>query len=289
MKTRDYTDVGAVLVNFNGGYSLCAAIASLRREGVKDIVCVDNGSSDGSWEALAAEDPDVTILHLANLGFGKGVNRGVIELHTPYVMSLNPDATLEPGALATMRSVLETRPEVAVVGPRTVGIDGVFYPSARRFPRLGDAIGHALVGMITKKNPWSRRYLRRDESSSKEGVVDWVSGSAMLLRRSAFDAVGGFCPEYFMYLEDTDLCWQFRKHGWQVWYEPAATVVHEGGTSTSKVPLKMAAAHHRSALRFAVRTTTGLGRLFLPVIAVGLGIRLVVDWARLSVKKLRKS
>ena len=104
-------------------------------------------------------------------------------------------------------------------------------------------------------------------------MVEWVSGTAMLVRRTAFEEVGGFDEDYFMYVEDVDLCWRLRKAGWDVRYAPTAGVVHAIGGSSEARPLRMIAAHHRSLLRFAVRTTSGPRRLLLPVVAVGLVVR----------------
>ena len=82
-----------------------------------------------------------------------------------------------------------------------------------------------------------------------------MSGAGFLVRHDAFDAVGGFDEAYFMYVEDVDLCWRLHRAGWGVWYEPSARVVHEQGRSTSREPYRMLVAHHRSIMRFAVRST----------------------------------
>ena len=84
-----------------------------------------------------------------------------------------------------------------------------------------------------------------------------MSGACFLVRREAWDAVGGFDPSYFMYMEDVDLCWRLGRAGWGVGYEPAARVLHVQGVSTNRHPYRMLAAHHRSMWRFAWRTTTG--------------------------------
>ena len=102
----------------------------------------------------------------------------------------------------------------------------------------------------------------------------------MLVRRTAFDAVGGFDPAYFMYVEDVDLCWRLWRAGWSVGYEPGGLVTHTIGGSSQLTPYRMILAHHRSLYRFADRTTEGRRRTVLPLVAAGLAVRTVLAWAR---------
>jgi len=146
----------------------------------------------------------------------------------------------------------------------------------RTFPDLVDAIGHGLLGAVAPANRFTRRYRMLDWDHSQAAAVDWVSGACLLVRRSAWDVVGGFDPAYFMYLEDVDLCWRAGRAGWAVGYEPAARVLHVQGASTRRRPYRMLVAHHRSLWRFARTTTTGGRRAALPVVAVGLVARLAV-------------
>ncbi len=118
-----------------------------------------------------------------------------------------------------------------------------------------------------------------DWDHTRAGPVDWVSGACMLVRRSAFEQVGGFDPAYFMYVEDVDLCWRLGQAGWTVGYEPAGRVVHTVGASSQLAPYRMILAHHRSLLRFANRTTIGPRRVVLPAVAAALGVRTCLAWA----------
>ena len=274
-------DVAAVIVNYNVRDHLLACVRSLRDEGVREIVVVDNDSHDGSGAALAVADPDARFIPAgANLGFGRAANRGVAATSASRVLILNPDAVVEPGCVKALVGALDGDDALAVVGPRVHNPDGTRYPSARRFPDLGVAIGHAFLGLVRPGNRFTRRYRMLDRDPDEPGDVDWVSGTCMLVRRSAFDAVSGFDDAYFMYVEDVDLCWRLRRAGWRVAYEPAAGVVHTVGASSDRTPYRMIAAHHRSLLRFAVRTTTGPRRLLLPLVAGGLALRTVLAWAQ---------
>ena len=280
--------VDVVVVNYNAARFLDACLSSIENTEqptvqplVNRILVVDNASTDES-QRIADKHPNVEWLSTgANLGFGRAANRGVAATNAPYILILNPDTEIDPKAIAVMAEVLNENERVAVVGPQVLNADGTRYPSARSFPNLIDAAGHAFIGLITPNNPWSRRYLN-------PGKIDWVSGTAMLLRRTAFDAVGGFDEDYFMYVEDVDLCWRLRKQGkqqWSVAMADEALVTHHIGGSSEQRPTRMIVAHHRSLLRFETRTATGPRRLMLPVVALGLALRTIASAASRSLRR----
>jgi len=270
------SDVSAMVVNHDSGDALVRCVASLRRAGVKEVIVVDNSSRDGSFARLAAEDHDAVLVPSgSNLGYGRGMNLGVARAHGEVLLVCNPDLVIEEGAVDSLLCALADNADVAVVGPKVLGVDGARYPSARRFPSLVDAAGHAAFGLIRPDNPFTRRYQLADDDLDRERAVDWVSGACMAIRREAFASVGGFDPGYFMYVEDLDLCWRLHRAGWRVLYVPKAVVTHVGGVSSRRHPYKMLRAHHRSTLRFFSKSANGPERALLPVVAAGLGVRLV--------------
>lgn len=288
------TAVSAVVVNYNAGPHLAACVASLRAEGVEDVVVVDNGSADGSVAALLDSDPATRVVRPPrNLGFGGGANAGVRHAQHDLLLVCNPDLALHAGALATLVATAARHPDVAVVGPRVMTAEGDVYPSARAFPTIGEAAGHAFVGLLSEENRWTRRYKQPLPSPATAPAApatvggtagpieaDWVSGACFLVREDAFSSVGGFDEAYFMYVEDVDLCWRLRRAGWRVLYEPAAAVTHVQGVSTGRHPYRMMLEHHRSMWRFASRSTAGRARLALPVVAGGIAVRLGIQAGR---------
>ncbi|HUY22224.1 MAG TPA: glycosyltransferase family 2 protein [Acidimicrobiales bacterium] len=273
--------VSAVVVNHDAGRALLECVASLRAEGVAEVTVVDNASTDGSPAALESVDDEVRVVRTgANLGYGAGANRGIATATAELVLVSNPDVAVHPGALVALARVLAADPTLAVVGPRILEADGSRYPSARRFPSLVDAVGHALLAGVAPTNRFSRRYRMADLDPDAPTEVDWVSGACFLARRRALDELGGFDEAYFMYAEDADLCWRARQAGWGVAYVPDAVVTHLQGISTARRPYRMLLAHHRSVLRFASRTTKGWRRATLPAMAVLLAVRLAVACAR---------
>jgi N-acetylglucosaminyl-diphospho-decaprenol L-rhamnosyltransferase len=287
--------VGAVVVDHDAGSLLSACVRTLLDDGADPIVVVENGASGSSGAALApllAERPAsaVTVVQPGrNVGYGAGVNRGLAALGglspvPKWVLVSNPDLRLHAGALAELRRVLVDRPAWAMVGPRIYDEQGEVYPSVRRFPSLVDAAGHALLALFHPDNPFTRRYNPGAPEGDDVADAGWISGSCFLARREALEELGGFDEAYFMYNEDMDLCWRAHQAGWGVGFTGAASVTHVQGASTARHPYQMMMAHHRSALRFTVRTTTGWRRAALPLAAAVLGLRMVIATVRLAVR-----
>jgi N-acetylglucosaminyl-diphospho-decaprenol L-rhamnosyltransferase len=273
--------VAAVVVNYNAASHLVPCVKSLLADGVDEVVVADNGSVDGSDRVLEAAGLPVRFLPTgANRGYGGGANFGLAATRADLVVVCNSDLVVKPGSIPALISAVEGDERRAIAGPRIVDPDGSLYPSARTFPALGDAMGHAFLGLVAPRNRWSARYKMLDWDHAEITDVDWVSGACFLVRRSAFEELGGFDESYFMYSEDVDLCWRAWHAGWRVTYQPAAEVVHDQGVSTDRRPYRMIAEHHRSLMRFAWRTTPGWRRLLLPVVAFGLVARTLLAWAQ---------
>jgi N-acetylglucosaminyl-diphospho-decaprenol L-rhamnosyltransferase len=252
------------------------------------VVVVDNAVPPGRADKALGEGHKALVVEPgANLGYGSGANRGAAACSAEILVVCNPDVVVDKDALRHLVEALDADAGLAIVGPRVLEPDGTRYPSARRFPSLLDGAGHALAGLLAPGNRFTRRYRMEDENPDVTTKVDWVSGSFMVMRRKAFDELGGFDEAYFMYGEDVDLCWRAHTAGWGVAYVPSASVTHHGGITTSRTPYRMLASHHRSALRFAGRTLSGPSRLALPAVALALGVRLVLEVAREAASSLQ--
>jgi len=270
--------IAVVAVTYSPGEVLEAFLDSLDRATVSplDIVLADNGSTDGSVEA-ATKRPDLRVVSTGgNVGYGRAANIGVRETTAEFVVVANPDVIWEPGSLDQLLAAARRWPKGAAFGPLIRTAQGAIYPSARELPSVVRGIGHALCGWWWPSNPWTAAY-RVENQPPVERTAGWLSGSCVLLRRDAFDAVGGFDPGYFMYFEDLDLGGRFIKAGWQNVYVPSAVVAHLGRHATSRNSARMAAEHHRSAWRYLSRRYSGVR--WLPVrlvLRAGLAMRSIL-------------
>ena len=264
--------MSAVIVDFHAGSALSTCIDSLYRNGVSDIVVVENGDP-GSSHAVVGPLAVKLVEPAINLGYGRGVNRGAAATTaTPYLLVSNPDVIVADGAVATLVEFLDQHPSVGMVGPQILRPDGTVYPSLRVFPNFWLAGLHALLEPVWANNPATRRY----RSARSDGGVEWVSGAFFLIRRDVFEEVGGFDERYFMFAEDMALCWNVRAAGWDIGAAPDAQVTHIEGLSRRLVTRQMLWAHHRSALRFEWQTASGPRKLLVPLAALVLALRLAV-------------
>jgi len=264
----------AVVVNYEAGDHLLGCVQALTGAGASEVVVVDNGSTDGSTAAVRRECPAAVVIDPgANLGYSRAVNLGTAATTAEFVMVCNPDVVVDPGVWAPVEAAFAADAQLAAVGPRILNPDGSTYPSARRLPSTGDAIGHGALGLVWSKNPFTRRYRELDADPAQARAVDWVSGAALWLRRRALDDVGGWDERFFMYAEDVELGWRLTGSGWHVRYEPAAVVEHVQGVSTAGRPDRMIVEHHRSVYRFADKRWRGPWRVLLPAAALYLSAR----------------
>jgi N-acetylglucosaminyl-diphospho-decaprenol L-rhamnosyltransferase len=241
----------AVVVTYSPGDDLDVLLDSLAAACTLpyEVVLADNGSTDGAPER-AAERPGVSLVRTGgNVGYGRAANLGARGFTGDWILVANSDLRFEPGAVDELVAAAGRHPQAGAVGPCLVEPDGSVYPSARTLPALGRGSGHAVFGRVWPANPWTRAY-QAGTDLSREREAEWLSGACLLVRRAAFDAVGGFDPAYFMYFEDVDLGDRLGRAGWSNVYAPRARVHHVGGASTARTPAAMVAAHHASAGRY---------------------------------------
>lgn len=225
------------------------------------VLMMDNGSTDGSPEAVAAaEHPMAVELKSSggNVGYGAAMNLGAShlrglrdsgEIDSEYFIIVNPDVVFTEGSIDALLEAAGRHPRAGSVGPVIREVDGSSYPSARNVPTLLSGIGHALLGPVWPGNPWTTAY-KNGTDMSRERPAGWLSGSCLLLRWDAFDSIGGFDDRYFMYMEDVDLGDRMTKVGWTNIFTPSAVITHAQGHSASKHPEITLKAHHRSAYIF---------------------------------------
>jgi N-acetylglucosaminyl-diphospho-decaprenol L-rhamnosyltransferase len=243
-----------VTVTYSPGPHLDRFLASLSHATDRPVTVImaDNGSTDGAPEEALERYPNVRLLRTgANLGYGSAVNRGAAEIgpESEFFVVANPDVQWGPRSIDILLEAAARWPRAGALGPLIRDPDGSVYPSARHLPSLIRGGMHAVVGPLWKSNPWTAEY-RQERQEPSERPVGWLSGSCLLLRRSAFDEVSGFDERYFMYMEDVDLGDRLGKAGWQNVYVPSAEILHDKGHATGRDPARNLAAHHTSTYTF---------------------------------------
>jgi N-acetylglucosaminyl-diphospho-decaprenol L-rhamnosyltransferase len=259
-------------------------LSSAIPEGLRVIVA-DNDAGSESGVKRIVESAGAEYLPLAaNRGYGGAINETVASLppEIDWVLVSNPDVTIEASIIPALVATGETDTGIGSVGPVVLTAEGEVYPSAREVPSIRIGIGHALFSNLWPDNPWTRSYKRSDDVVMRRDA-GWLSGSCVLVRRTAFDQLGGFDTGFFMYFEDVDLGYRLTKDGYRNVFEPAVSVVHTGAHSTSSNQAAMVAAHHDSARRFIAKKYPG--RMLAPVrwtIGIGLAMRSWVATRRSS-------
>jgi N-acetylglucosaminyl-diphospho-decaprenol L-rhamnosyltransferase len=222
-------DVSVVVVTWNALPWLEQCLESVRD---REVVVVDNGSTDGTVDFVRDRFPEVRVIEQENKGMGGGNNTGMRAVDGRYFFLLNSDAWVVDDALDKLVAFADGQPEAAVVGPKLLNVDGSLQRSVRGEPTLWRLATEYLF--IRKLAPRSKRLnplYRGDFDHDRVEEVDWLFGPALLVRREAADAVGLFDEDFFMFSEEVDWMTRFRRAGWTVVFFPDAEVVHVGGAS----------------------------------------------------------
>lgn len=249
--------VSVVIVNWNTRDTLKNCLQSVYSEtrlDLMEVIVIDNGSIDNSCEMLRRQFPDVRLIgNTVNVGFAKAANQGLEVSRGEYVLLLNSDTVVLDRAIEKTLDFADNNTIAAVVGCKLLCPDGTFQNSCFRFPSLLMIFLTSIYApQLFKKNRilnWGR-YGCREWSTCRE--VDCVMGSFMLIRYSVLEEVGLLDTDYFMYGEETDLCYRIKKAGWQVLFYPNAHIVHyQEGSQKSWVDIAWSyGAKHRAILFF---------------------------------------
>lgn len=217
-----------------------------------EILVTDNCSPDGSGKLIAQEFPECHHLSLPeNLGFAGGSNAGInwcIEHGADWVWILNNDTQVDPDALTHLMRIAEKETQAGIIGA------AIFTPNKNGYSRSG-------TGTIDFKKAKTFERGQIDESADSI-ACQWVSGCNMLIRATAFKQANGFDENFFLYLEDTDLCWRMNESGWKCLFVPKATIKHAGGASTKgKLAVWRSYYYTRNRLLFFMKNRKGTAAL----------------------------
>ena len=236
-------DVSLIIVNWNTKQLLLECIESLIHETHRcsiEIIVVDNGSTDGSAQAVQERFPDVKlILNDKNLGFAKANNIGIKLSSGRYVCLVNSDIKALDACIDRMHDYMNNNPTIGALGPKTLGGDLKFRLNCRDFPDLWKSFCESLMlNKIFTRSKFLRGRLITDIDQNAAQSVDVLSGCFLMIRREVIEQVGMLDEKFYIYAEDCDWCKRIHSAGWDVVFYPGAQAIHYGGVSSAAAPVK---------------------------------------------------
>jgi N-acetylglucosaminyl-diphospho-decaprenol L-rhamnosyltransferase len=271
--------VSAVIVHYRTPSETArAARAVAETSPDTEILVVDNASGDGIAARLATDVPAArVVLEPSNRGFGAACNRGARETTRPYLLFLNSDAYVRPGAVDALAAALEASPGAAAAAPRLSNPDGSLQPSIQRLPSPWRIFceSSGLAFLSGGRPPFAGHSATREDHSQPR-AVEAVKGAALLVRRSDLEEANGFDEAFFLYAEETDLLARWKRMGRGLVFEPRAEVVHEGGASAGDrlfgelqaSLVRYAAKHHGRVAAIVSRVSLSAGAALRYAIAL---------------------
>ncbi|MGA9032716.1 MAG: glycosyltransferase family 2 protein [Sulfuricaulis sp.] len=250
--------VSAIIVNFNGGPILTAAVRSVLASSVPvELLVGDNGSTDGSLELLRRSVGSNARLHIIenhrNLGFSRACNHLLVQARSDYLLVLNPDAVIQPDTLARMIETLAAYPDAGVAGCVLRNPDGTEQAGCRRsVPTPWRSLVRVFhLDKLFPHHPRFRNFLLTEQPLPETPIfLEAISGAFMLVRRKALQNVGLLDEKYFLHCEDLDWCMRFRETGWKILFVPDVEVVHYRGTCSKTRPIFVLWHKHKGMIRF---------------------------------------
>ncbi len=233
-------DLSVLIVSWNTRRLLLDCLESLFREMAGtagyaiEVLVVENGSQDGTAEAVGSQYPQVRLLaNRENRGFGAANNQALADCRGELILFLNPDTVLLPGSLAALIEFMGATLEAGAAGARLLNADGSLQQSCYPRPTLGREFWRLFH--LDRLRPLGAYAMQR-WPVDRPRAVDNVMGACLLVRRAVLDQVGAFDERFFLYSEEIDLCLRIRRAGWGIYWVPAAQVLHHGGASSQQVP-----------------------------------------------------
>lgn len=268
-----------IIVNYNSTQYAIQCIESIYRIAKNrnvNVIVVDNASTDMPKEIMNRFPRIQYHENNKNLGFAKGVNLAARKTSAKFILLINPDAILLDGFFDSIYDYIADNENVAVLGPKIFEQNGDIQGSARKFPT-------ALTSLFGRKSPLTKLFpnniITKKEfmcfhDNGKDAVdVDWVSGACMIIKREAFEAIGGFDESFFLYWEDADLCKRLKDRGWRIKYYHRAAVMHSVGMSSNTRPIASICHFHYSCYKYFVKHARGIQKMFKPISILGLSLR----------------
>ncbi|MDH4222927.1 MAG: glycosyltransferase family 2 protein [candidate division Zixibacteria bacterium] len=262
-------DISIIIINFNTSTHLRGCLNSIYENSENlnlEILVVDNNSGDKSVEMVEKDFPQVKlIINSENTGFARGVNKALDSASGTYYLLLNPDVLILPDTLGGMLDFMNLNKDAGLAGVQLLNPDGSKQNSIANFPGLAQEIFNKSILKILFPGRYQSKY--QDYASPVE--VESVIGACMIVRKHAVAEAGKLDPGYFLFLEETDWCFQMKKMGWKIFHLPQIKVIHKQGQSLLDFKSKGRIEYYRSYYRFYKknysRVTYFLLRIIMPI------------------------
>ena len=269
-------DLCIIIVSWNTKEYLLHCLGSIfrKKESVPwEVIVVENGSRDGSGTAVKEMFPSVHLIENdRNLGFAKAANQGLKKSSGGYALLINPDTQVKEGVIEQLVSFMDAHPEAGVAGGQLLHSNGSKQNSIANFPSLATE----LFNKSLLRRMFPKRFPGKERNYSEPIEVDSVIGACMMVRRKAMEQVGLLDEDYFLFLEETDWCYQMKKAGWKVYHLPEVEIYHFQGKSAEAEKKRAKVEYYRSRYHFFRKNRGNFKWLFLHIgLVTKLGIELI--------------
>lgn len=221
--------VSIIVLSYNTKELLRSCLESIYNylpKEIFEVIVLDNASKDGSAEMVKKDFPQVNlIISEKNLGFAKGINTATKDAKGKYLFFLNSDAVLQDDSVLKMPQILDEEKNAGIIGGQLLHSDRSFQRSFGKFYTLPHAI------LMLTGGEKAELFLNKQKIKQK---VDWVTGGFMMIKRNLFEELGGFDEDYFMYIEDMDLCYRAQKKGYDTYFDPDIEAIHSNQGSSNR-------------------------------------------------------
>ncbi len=277
--------ISVIIVSWNARDYLRGCLDSIRQTGdpvVREVIVVDNASTDGSPEMVKKEFPEVILVRSKeNLGFARANNLGIKRATGSMFALINSDVVVHPGCFQELAAFLEREPKVGLAGPKVFGRDSKLQASCGRLPTVWNITCEFLfLNKLFRGWPLFAGFQMKIDDTDRSSEVEVLSGCFWLARAAVVAKVGGLDEGFFFYAEDIDWCKRFRDGGWKLMFVPQAKATHFGGGSSSNAPLRYCIEILRANLIYWRKHHGNLGRFTYWALAmIQHSIRLVIRGA----------
>lgn len=264
-------DLSIIIVSFNTKELLKKCLTSIFKflKNVNfEVIVVDNASADGSVEMVSKKFPQIKLLsNKENLGFGRGNNQGARQARGQWLFFFNSDAYLIDNSLPKLLARFGKQLKIGAVGPLILNEDKTIQQSVGFFPHLPQVFyWMSFLDDLSGGEKLKPYHVDHDRFYQKEQEVDWVTGAALLVKRSVFEKVGGFDEKIFLYSEDVDLCYRIKAKGFKIIFSPVAKIVHLGRGSHKGVNIGAIVGEYKGVLYFYKKYRGFLAQILLQIL-----------------------